>query len=223
MNVILVGGGRVGSYLASLLVAEKYHVKVIEKERGEIDRLQQDLPPDTVVLGDGTDPDLLKRNGITRSDVVVAVTGTDETNLVVTSLARFEFNVPRTIARVNDPKNAWLFTPKMGVDAALSQAELMAHLIQEEMSLGDMMTLLKLHKGQYSLVEEKVDYKAIAAGKAVHELDLPEECILVAIIREGQLIVPHGNTVLEPLDEVLALVHASQLQKLAGLLGPLPE
>lgn len=218
MKVILVGGGRVGSYLASLLIAENYHVTVIEKDRGELDRLQG-LPPDTVVHGDGTDPDLLKRYGITQVDVVVALTGMDETNLVVTSLARFEFNVPRTIARVNDPKNAWLFTREMGVDVALNEAELMAHLIQEEMSLGDMMTLPKLRKGQYALVEEKVDFKARAAGKAVHELDLPEECILVAIIREGSLVVPHGNTVLKPLDEVLALVHASQLQRLAELLG----
>ena len=144
---------------------------------------------------------------------------TDETNLIVANLARFEFNVPRIIARVNNPKNTWLFTGKMGVDVALNQAELMAHLIQEEMSLGDMMALLKLRKGQYAVVEEKVDFNSNAAGKAISELDLPEDCILIAVIRKGHLIVPHGNTVLEPLDEVLALVHTSQLQKLAGILG----
>ena len=88
--------------------------------------------------------------------MLAAVTGEDEVNLVITTLARFEFNVPRVIARVNNPKNAWLFTPEMGVDVALNQADILAHLIAEEMSLGDMMTLLKLRKGEYSVVEEKV-------------------------------------------------------------------
>jgi trk system potassium uptake protein TrkA len=122
---------------------------------------------------------------------------------------------------VNIPKNAWLFTPEMGVDVALNQADLMAHLIAEEMSLGDMMTLLKLHKGQYSLVENRVDPRAGAAGKPVRELDLPHECVLTAIIREGELIIPRGETILQPDDEVLALVHISQLDWLASLLrGP---
>jgi len=152
-------------------------------------------------------------------NVVAAVTGTDEVNLVVTSLARFEFHVPRTIARVNNPKNAWMFISEMGVDVALNQADLMAHLIAEEMSLGDMMTLLKLRKGQYSLVEEQVHPKAVAANKAVHDLNLPTECVLFAVIRKGQLIIPRGDTVLQPADEVLAVVHASQLAQLADILG----
>jgi trk system potassium uptake protein TrkA len=150
---------------------------------------------------------------------VAAVTGTDETNLVATSLAKFEFGVQRTIARVKDPKNAWMFTPIMGVDAALSQADLMAHLIAEEMSLGNMITLLKLHKGRYSLVEEKVHPKAVAAGKRVSDLPLPTECILAAVIREGRLIIPHGDTVLHSSDEVLAVVHSSQMAALASILG----
>jgi trk system potassium uptake protein TrkA len=139
--------------------------------------------------------------------------------LVVTSLARFEFNVPRTIARVHTPKHAWMFTPAMGVDVALNQADLLAHLIAEEMSLGDMMTLLKLRKGQYSLVEERVAPAAVAAGKAVRDLNLPAECTLAAVIREGQLLIPRADLVLRPADEVLALVHASQAEQLAALLG----
>jgi trk system potassium uptake protein TrkA len=174
---------------------------------------------EAVVVGNGTDPDVLEAVGIRQADVVAAVTGADETNLVVASLARFEFEVPRIIARVNNPKNAWMFIPEMGVDVALNQADLMAHLIAEEMSLGDMMTLLKLRKGQYSLVEEKVDPTAVAAGKAVRDLNLPAECVLAAIIRKGQLIIPRGSTVLEPADEVLAVVHTSQLAHLAALLG----
>jgi trk system potassium uptake protein TrkA len=117
-------------------------------------RLQRKLPPESVAPGNGTDPLILESAGIRQADVVAAVTGDDETNLVVGSLARFEFGVQRVIARVNDPANAWIFTPKMGVDVSLNQTDLLAHLIAEEMSVGEMMTLLKLRKGEYSLVEE---------------------------------------------------------------------
>jgi len=219
MEVIVVGGGKVGTYLASLLLGEGYRVRVIEERREEIPRLQHDLPTEVVVSGSGTDPNVLEAAGIRRADVVAAVTGVDETNLVVTSLARFEFSVPRIIARVNNPKNAWIFTPEMGVDVALNQADLMARLIAEEMSLGDMMTLLKLRKGQYSLVEEKVDPTSVVVGKALRDLDLPAECVLAAVIRKGQLIIPRGGLVLQPADEVLAVVHASQLVQFAALLG----
>ena len=218
VNVLVVGGGEVGTYLASLLVG-KHLVKVIEARQEEISRLQHTLSADVVIFGNGTDPTVLEAAGIRRAQVVAAVTGTDETNLVVTSLARFEFNVPRTIARVHTPKNAWMFTPVMGVDVALNQADLLAHLIAEEMSLGDMMTLLKLRKGQYSLVEERVAPAAVAAGKAVGDLKLPAECTLAAVIREGQLLIPRADLVLRPADEVLALVHASQVEQLAALLG----
>jgi trk system potassium uptake protein TrkA len=219
MYVLVAGGGKVGTRLAALLLAEGYRVKLIEARREEIARLQQELPAEVVVEGSATDPNLLEASGVRQAQVVAAVTGADETNLVVTSLARFEFGVPRTIARVNNPKNAWMFTPDMGVDVALDQADLMAHLVAEEMSLGDMMTLLKLRKGQYSLVEEKVDATSTAAGKAVRDLDLPAECILAAVIRKGQLLIPRGDTVLQPADEVLAVVHGSQLAQLAALLG----
>jgi trk system potassium uptake protein TrkA len=217
-HVLVVGGGKVGTYLASLLLADGYNVKVIEGRREEFLRLQQELPADVFVQGNGTDPTVLEAAGIRQADVVAAVSRADETNLVITSLARFEFNVPRTIARVNIPNNAWLFTPEMGVDVALNQADLMAHLIAEEMSLGDMMTLLKLRRGQYSLVANRVDPRAVAAGKPVRELDLPHECVLTAIIRGRELIIPRGETVLQQDDEVLALVHISQLDYLASLL-----
>lgn len=132
MKVIIVGGGKVGTSLALLLLEKGYTVKVIEAERERISRLQQDLPADVVALGNGTDPVVLEATGILGVDVVAATTGQDETNLVVTSLARFVFNVPRTVARVNNPKNAWMFTPVMGVDVAVNQADLMARLIAKE-------------------------------------------------------------------------------------------
>ncbi|MEW6568187.1 MAG: TrkA family potassium uptake protein [Chloroflexota bacterium] len=223
MFVIVVGGGKTGSQLAAQLMGEGYQVRVVEARPGVVERLRQELPAEAVMVGDGSSPSVLEEAGIERANVLAAVTGDDDANLVVTSLARFEFNVPRVIARINNPKNAWLFTPEMGVDVAINQADLLAKLIAEEMSLGDMMTLLKLRKGEYSVVEEKVDPTAIAAGKAVRDLTLPDACGLVAVIRKGQLIVPRGDTVLQPVDEVLAIVHASQVARLAQLLGPQPR
>jgi len=219
MSVLVIGGGKVGTRLATLLLTEGYRVKVIEVRREEISRLHTDLPAETAVLGSGTDPSVLEAAGIRQANVVAAVTGDDEVNLVAASLARFEFSVPRIVGRVNNPKNDWLFTPDMGVDVALSQADLMAHLIAEEMSLGDMMTLLKLRKGLFSLVEEKVDPSSAVVGKPLREIDLPQQCVLAAVIRKGQLIIPRGDVVLQASDEVLAVVHASQVAPLAAILG----
>jgi trk system potassium uptake protein TrkA len=219
MKVLIVGGGKVGSHLASLLLTWSHQVRLIEVRRELIPRLTQTTSAETIVGGSGTDPNVLESAGVRQTDVVAAVTGSDETNLIVASLARFEYNVPRVIARVNNPKNVWLCTPEMGVDVALSQADLMAHLIAEEMSLGDMMTLLKLRRGQYALVEEKVHPDAVAAGKAIRTLSLPQECVITAIIRKGELIIPRGDTVLQPADEVLAVVHSLQTEHLAKLLG----
>lgn len=136
MNVVVIGGGEVGSSLASLLRASNHRVTIVEIHPDEIARLQRTGASESVLCGNGTDPAVLEAAGIRQANVVAAVTGKDETNLVVTSLARFEFNVPRTIARVHQPTHAWMFTPAMGVDVALNQADLLAHLIAEEMSGG---------------------------------------------------------------------------------------
>jgi trk system potassium uptake protein TrkA len=220
MFVIIVGGGQTGSQLAAMLLSEGHTIKIIEARAPVLERLRQELPADVVVAGDGSTPSVLEEAGITAANVLAAVTNADETNLVVASLGRFEFNVPRVIARVNNPKNGWMFNPEMGVDVALNQAQLMSRLIAEEMSLGDMMTLFKLRKGQYSLVEEKVHPTARSVGMAVRDLDLPTECVLAAIIRKGQLIIPRGEVILNPADEVLAVVHSSQVAQLAAMLGP---
>ncbi|MCJ7676816.1 MAG: TrkA family potassium uptake protein [Anaerolineales bacterium] len=219
MFVLVIGGGKTGSHLAGQLLEQGYQVKVIEDRPGVVERLQKELPAGTVFEGDGTSPFCLEQAGIRQVQVVAAVTGDDDENLVIATLARFEFNVPRVIARVNNPKNAWLFTREMGVDVALNQADLMARLIAEEMSLGDMMTLLKLRRGEYSIVEEKAHPDSAAIGKEIHELDLPEQCVLTAILRRGQLILPRGNTRIEAADEVIAVVHATAVAQLASLLG----
>ncbi len=220
MFVIIVGGGNTGSYLAKLLLDAGHIVKVVEERPLVLEKMEGEIPSESILVGDGSSPQVLEFAGVLQANVLAAVTGSDETNLVVTSLARFEFNVPRVIARLNNPKNAWLFTPEMGVDVALNQADILARLVAEEMSLGDMMTLLKLRKGEYSLIEEKVHPLSLAVNKNIRNLQIPDECVLVAIIRKNKLFIPHGDTLLQPADEVLALVHASALKSLAVLLGP---
>ena len=219
MFVIIVGGGKTGSQLAQGLLEEGHQICIIEGRDSVVERLREELPEKVILIGDGSSPAMLESAGIDHAQVLAAVTGEDETNLVICTLARFEFNVPRVIGRVNNPKNAWLFTPQMGVDVALNQADILAKLIEEEMSLGDMMTLLKLRKGEYSVVEEKVHPDSIAVGKCLAELSIPTECVIAAIIRKGKLIIPHGDTTLLPADEIIAVVHAAQSKQLADVLG----
>lgn len=220
MKVIIVGGGQVGVYLASLLIERGHEIKIIDERDSRIPILKRDLPEECVIHANGADPKVLEDAGIRSANVVAAVTGADETNLVVATLSRLEYGVRRVIGRVNNPKNAWLFTPTMGVDAALNQADLMAHLVAEEMSMGDMMTLLKLRGGQYSLVERIVDPSSSVTGKTLREIKLPVECVLVAIMRESELLIPRGDTVLLANDQIVAIAHTLQTQKLADILGP---
>ncbi|HWQ57871.1 MAG TPA: TrkA family potassium uptake protein [Clostridia bacterium] len=220
MKVIIIGGGRVGSHLASLLIKDGYQVKVVENREKHLKALYQDLPAEIIIKGGFTDTAVLEAAGIRDADVAVAVTNTDEGNLVVSTLAHYEYGVKRVIARANNPKNTWLFTKEMGVDVALTEADLMAHVVAEQMSLGDVMTLLKLKKGEYSLVQNKVHPQSHVVDKALRELHLPRECVLTAIIRKDELIIPRGDTVLHANDEILGLSHVSHLQTLRQILGP---
>lgn len=219
MFVVIVGGGKVGSHLAKLLMEEGHEVRIIEAREDVLNKLHRELPAEVIHAGDGTDPQRLEQSGIRRAQVVAAVTGNDETNLVAASLARFEFNVPRIIGRVNNPRNQWLFTAEMGVDVSINQADIIAKLLVEEMSLGDMMTLLKLRKGEVELVEEKIHETSVVSGKAIKDIEWPDQCTLAAVIRKGDVIAPNGNTVLQPFDEVLAVLRTTQRSALAKLLG----
>jgi len=154
------------------------------------------------------------------ANVIVACTNDDASNLVLCYLARTVFKISRTVARINNPRNAWLFDKNFHVDETINQADVMAHLIQEEMSLGDMMTLLKLRRGRYALVEEKVPAGAKAIGVELKELGLPDQCVIAAIIRDGHVTLPRGNSKLEQFDEVLAITDADGAKQLAQLLAP---
>jgi len=219
MFVIIAGGGRTGSHLASLLISQGHEVRLIESRPESLANLHRELPTEVIFEGDGTDPQTLEDASIRRAQVLAAVTADDADNLVTISLARYQYGVRRTIGRINNPKNAWLFSPDFGVDVALNQADVMAKLIEEEMSLGDMMTMLKLRRGKYSIVEEKISPGARAVGVALKDIALPQNCIISAILRQGEMVLPRGTTQLQAGDEILALVDDTARMGLAKLLG----
>jgi trk system potassium uptake protein TrkA len=203
-----------------LLLAQDHEVHVIEQRREILARLHHELPTESIYEGSPTDTRLLEEAGIKRAQVLAACTNEDADNLSLCFLARSKYNVRRTIAQINDPRNAWLFDEKFHVDVALNQSEILARLIEEEMSLGDMMTLLKLRRGQFSLVEEKIPPSAKAVGVAIKDLALPEQCVIAAIIRKGKMLVPRGITTLEAGDEVLAVTDRKGADQLAALFAP---
>jgi trk system potassium uptake protein TrkA len=219
MFAIVVGGGNTGSQLAKFLIEAGHTLRVIDERPVVLEKLAGEIPAEVILNGDGSSPAVLEKAGIQKAQVLAAVTGSDETNLVITSLGKFEYNVQRVIARINNSKNAWLFTAEMGVDVALNQAEILARLCAEEMSLGDMMTMLKLRRGRYSIVEEKINAGAPAIGMAIKDLGLPSSCVISGIIRQGEIVFPRGITIFEEGDEVLALVDNSAREQLAALLS----
>ena len=219
MFVLIAGGGRTGARLANLLLNEKYKVRIIENRREILSHLHQDLPTEVVYEGNAIDPSVLEQAGIREAQALAAVTTSDSVNLVLCFLAKTMFGVPRTIARVNNPNNAWLFNDKFHVDVALNQADVLAHLIQEEMSLGDMMTLFKIRRGRYSVVEEKVPARAKVIGIQLKDLGLAEHCVIAAIIRDGIMTLPRGDSTLQENDEIIAVASVEGTQKLAELLA----
>lgn len=220
MFVLIAGGGRTAAQLASMLLAQKHAVHVIEHRREILSRLHHELPTEVIYEADATDPEALEMAGIRKAQVLVACTADDASSLVICFLARSRFSVPRIIAQIDNPRNAWLFDHKFHVDVALNQSDILASMIEEEMSLGDMMTLIKVRRGQYSVVEEKVPPGAQAVGVAIKDLGLPDECVIAAIIRSGKVVIPRGPLVLEAGDEVLAVTDRAGAGRLAALFAP---
>jgi trk system potassium uptake protein TrkA len=220
MFVLIAGGGPTGAQLAALLFAQEHQVRLIEDQREVLARIHRELPTEVIYEGNATELRVLEQAGICQAQVLVACTPQDADNLVLCFLAHTLYAVPRIIGRINNPRNAWLFDQKFHVDVALNEATILAHLIEEEMSLGDMMTLLKLRRGQYSLVEVRIPGGAEAADVAIKDLALPDQCVIAAIIRQGKMVLPRGATTLQVGDEVLAVTDSQGAEQLAALFEP---
>ena len=219
MNILIVGAGKVGAHLATILKEHAHRITVIEIDEQIFNQVRSTLKDTTVIFGDGCYPQVLRDAGISNMDAVVATTGDDEDNLVVAKLAKHEFRVGRVIARVNNPKNQWLFTQRMGVDIAISAAAMLARLIQEELTAGELVPLLKLAGGKASLVEFTVAPASRTAGQRVDALELPTECVLVTVLREGKIVIPRGDTTLQVDDHIIALIRTEQQPDLARIFG----
>jgi trk system potassium uptake protein len=204
MRVVVAGAGNIGRYLSQDL-AQRGHTLVL------IDRAPEVLAAVAssgmrTHEGDACSPAVLEAAGVRKADVVVAATGDDEDNLVISLLAKQEFAVPRVLARVNHPTNQWLFDETWGVDLAVSPPHLLTALVEEEVTAGDLVELLRLERGAVHLMEVRLDERSYAVGRRVEELDLPPDVVLVAVVRTGHVVACHGATPLAEGDELLALV-----------------
>jgi len=220
MFVLIAGGGPTGAQLAALLSMQDHQVRLVEDRREVLSRIHRELPTEVIYEGNATDLQVLEQAGIRQAQVLVACTANDADNLVLCFLAHTLYAVPRIIGRINNPNHAWLFDQKFHVDVALNEATILAHLIEEEMSLGDMMTLLKLRRGEYSLIEVRIPVGAEAVGVAIKDLALPDPCVIAAIIRQSKMVLPRGATTLEVGDEVLAVTDHQGAEQLATLFAP---
>jgi len=205
MRVIITGAGAVGRHLAADLAARGHDITIIEQKPERVQTAREWAPDVVHMLGDACEPWVLEKADLRSADVVVAVTGDDEDNLVTALLAKQEFGVPRVLARVNHPGNEWLFTEQWGVDAAVSPPHLLTALVEEEITVGDLVRLLPLERGGISIVELTIPGDSVSAGRALYELRLPPDTTIVAIIREGHVVIPQPETVIAAGDEILAL------------------
>jgi len=219
MFVLICGGGRTGARLANLLLNEGHKIRMVEDRGPLLARLHQELPTEVILEGNPIDPGILELAGIREAHVLAAVTSDDSTNLCLCFLAKTVFDVPRRIARVNNPNNAWLFGSRFHVDVALNQADVLAHLIQEEMSLGDMMTLFQIRRGLYSVVEEKVAPGAKGIGVKLKDMGFEEHCVIAAIIRDGKMTLPRGESAFQAGDEIVAVASPAGAKQLSQLLA----
>jgi trk system potassium uptake protein TrkA len=205
MRVAVAGAGNVGTFIAEELAANGHDVMLLEQNPEVAARLKLG---DTVEIRicDACEVKSLKEAGLETCDVVVAATGDDEDNLVVSLLAKTEFAVPRVVARVNHPKNEWLFNESWGVDVAVSTPHLITALVDEAVSVGRLVRLFQLERGQVRLVEVTLAEDSPVAERAIKQLDIPRDATFVAVVREDHVIMARGDTVFQTGDEVLALV-----------------
>ena len=220
MTIIIVGGGQVGAYIASLLIDNGNNVTVIENKERAIQAMKKNgLPDDAILVGDGTDALVLEKAGVMNCSALVCATGLDEVNLTTAMMAKFEYDVPKVVARVNNPRNARLFNAGMGVDVKMNQADIIGHMIADEMNYHSIMTLMKLSKGEYSIVRVYVDYRSPNVDKTIAEINLPAQTVLIAIYEDDTLIIPHGETVIRAGQHILAFADETSMQELNRIFG----
>ena len=217
MRVAIAGAGAVGRSIATELLEGGHQVMLIERQAEQYE-------PETVgnadwVLGDACEVSTLEESGIERCDVVIAATGDDKVNVVVSLLAKTEFAVRRVVARVNDPDNEWLFTDAWGVDVAVSTPRMLAAMVEEAVSVGDLVRLMTFRQGQANLVELTLPEETPLAGKPVSELALPRDSALVTILRGDRVIIPQPEDPLEPGDELLFVAAAEVESDIRKALG----
>lgn len=205
MRVAIAGAGNVGQHAATSLHEAGHEVLLIEQNQGVVDRATLASGIEWYV-GDACEVSSLREAGLDKCEVLVAATGDDEDNLVVSLLAKQEFGIPRVIARVNHPKNEWMFTENWGVDLFVSTPTLITAMVEEAVSVGRLVEILRFEGGLARLVEVTLADDASVVGQSIAELALPREATIVAILRDEHLEVPRGDTVFQPGDEVLALV-----------------
>jgi trk system potassium uptake protein TrkA len=205
IRIAVAGGGKVGRYVANDLLSKGHEIVLIEQDKAKVEALRDTLSVNWVV-GDACELHTLDAAVLSSCDVCVAATGDDEDNLVISLLAKQEFAVPRVVARVNYPDNAWLFTESWGVDVPVSTPHLITSLVEEAVSVGDLVRLMELEQGKVWLVEVTLAEGSPAEGATCKDLDMPTDCTLVAIVRDRHVIAPRPDTPLHAGDEVIALV-----------------
>lgn len=217
MRVAIAGAGNVGRSIARELIENGHEVLLVERD--PLAMKTATVPEAEWLLADACEVATLEEAGIERCGVVIAATGDDKSNLVVSLLAKTEFAVPRVVARVNHPKNEWLFTEQWGVDQAVSPPHILTALVEEAVTSGDLIRLLHLEGGRVSIAEMKLAVDSPSLGRALYELRLPTDTAIVAILREGHVVIPQPETVLAAGDEVVALASPDAEQQLRELLG----
>jgi len=217
MRVAIAGAGNVGTYIAGDLREAGHDVLLLEKNVDLVRKLRDTLDVEWVPA-DACEVASLQRAGLDSVDVMVAATGDDEDNLVISLLAKQEFAVPRVVARINHPKNQWLFNESWGVDVSVSTPHLLTALVEEAVSVGSLVRLLQLQGGEARLVEVTLAGDSPADGKSIVDLAIPRDATVVAVIRKDHVIVPRGDTILYAGDEVVALVTPDSEAEVTGLL-----
>ncbi|HYL36489.1 MAG TPA: TrkA family potassium uptake protein [Bryobacteraceae bacterium] len=218
MKVVIAGAGDVGQYLAHILLRSRHEVTLIEKNPACAQKAGEEAGL-SVVRGDACEPSVLELAGIRGAEVVVAATGNDEDNLVVSNLAKFEFRVPQVVGRIKNAANAWLYGADLGVDIGVSAPHIISQLIEERVTLGDVVRLLKLEQGRIVLVEATLPPESPAAGKTVGDVSWPPDCVLVAILRGTHVVPATAVARMQPGDQILAIAGVDQVDALHRRLG----